>query len=370
MSERQGPEAGSPDSAIGSEPIRESDEPKDKFSVPPAIPEPQRIQFSGRGSEYFGIWIVNVLLSIVTLGVWTAWAKVRRVRYFQGHTRILGDPLEYHATGWMIFKGRFLAILVLVAFSISTNFLAFVHPAAPVIPGLALLAIYPWAINMSLRFSARMTSWRNVHFRWRGTYWGVFKVFFLWPLAGALSLGTCYPLAARAIRHYLANNYQFGTMNFSADSRVKPYYAAFGWSLLFLIAVSITAAVVVGVAAGVMSAISPTGVGAGASQASVFLSSFVSVIMFLLSGLVFTILTRNIIINSLRLGACLSGYHPHPLYVVCTHFPEYSSVQVEAEISPAMPSRDSDGIVAAFRRHFSVVEILIIESDLAKRHVA
>ena len=20
--------------------------------------------------------------------------------------------------------------------------------------------------------------------------------------------------------------------------------------------------------------------------------------------------------------ACLSGYHPHPLYVVCTHFPE------------------------------------------------
>ena len=32
-----------------------------------------------------------------------------------------------------------------------------------------------------------------------------------------------------------------------------------------------------------------------------------------------------------------------------------------------MPSRDSDGIVAAFRRHFSVVEILMIESDLAKR---
>ena len=69
-------------------------------------------------------------------------------------------------------------------------------------------------------------------------------------------------------------------------------------------------------------------------------------------------------------NACLSGYHPHPLYVVCTHFPEQSSVQVEAEISPAMPSRDSNGIVAAFRRHFSVVEILIIESDLAKRHVA
>ncbi len=35
-----------------------------------------------------------------------------------------------------------------------------------------------------------------------------------------------------------------------------------------------------------------------------------------------------------------------------------------------MPSRDPDGIVAAFRQHFSVAEILVIESDLAKRHVA
>ncbi len=34
-----------------------------------------RINFSGRGSEFFGIWIVNVLLSILTLGIYSAWAK-------------------------------------------------------------------------------------------------------------------------------------------------------------------------------------------------------------------------------------------------------------------------------------------------------
>ena len=52
------------------------------------------------------------------------------------------------------------------------------------------------------------------------------------------------------------------------------------------------------------------------------------------------------------------------------HFPEYGSAQVEVEISPAMPSMDPKGIVAAFRRHFSVAKILIIEADLAKRQVA
>ena len=33
-----------------------------------------RINFSGRGSEFFGIWIVNVLLSILTLGIYTSTA--------------------------------------------------------------------------------------------------------------------------------------------------------------------------------------------------------------------------------------------------------------------------------------------------------
>lgn len=42
----------------------------------------EAITFSATGSEYFRIWIVNLLLSIVTLGIYSAWAKVRRNRYF------------------------------------------------------------------------------------------------------------------------------------------------------------------------------------------------------------------------------------------------------------------------------------------------
>ncbi len=31
---------------------------------------------------------------------------------------------------------------------------------------------------------------------------------------------------------------------------------------------------------------------------------------------------RRAMLGELTFEACLSGYHPHPLYVVCTHFPE------------------------------------------------
>ena len=70
--------------------------------------------------------------------------------------------------------------------------------------------------------------------------------------ARSAQLGNLLPVAARAIRHYLANNYQFGTTNFSADSRVKPPMQRSDGVYCFSLRFRITAAVVVGVAAGVM----------------------------------------------------------------------------------------------------------------------
>ena len=64
------------------------------------------LEFKGEAREYFSIWIVNLILSILTLGIYSAWAKVRRIKYFHSNTAILGDGLRYHATGWMILKGR------------------------------------------------------------------------------------------------------------------------------------------------------------------------------------------------------------------------------------------------------------------------
>ena len=44
-----------------------------------AVCEPFR--FTGTGGEYFRIWIVNVMLSVVTFGIYSAWAKARRLQY-------------------------------------------------------------------------------------------------------------------------------------------------------------------------------------------------------------------------------------------------------------------------------------------------
>lgn len=55
--------------------------------APPYFHTPFR--FTGNGREYFRIWIVNTLLTILTLGIYSAWAKVRKKRYIYGNGRKL-----------------------------------------------------------------------------------------------------------------------------------------------------------------------------------------------------------------------------------------------------------------------------------------
>ena len=62
----------------------------------PRAPQPLEIRFTGSGSEYFRIWIVNLLLCIVTLSLYRPWAKVRRLRYFYANTLVDGHAFDFH----------------------------------------------------------------------------------------------------------------------------------------------------------------------------------------------------------------------------------------------------------------------------------
>ena len=85
----------------------------------PAFNAEARIEpfkFTGSGAEYFRIWIVNLLLTILTLGIYSAWAKVRRLRYFYGNTTLAGSSFEYHGQPLQILKGRLIAVAVLIPY--------------------------------------------------------------------------------------------------------------------------------------------------------------------------------------------------------------------------------------------------------------
>ena len=119
---------------------------------------PVNVNFSGTGREYFGIWIVNLILTIITLGIYSAWAKVRRETYFKNHTRLYDGGFGYHATGGQIFKGRLIAFIVLVL----VNIISSVQPLFGLVVAPIFIILLHWILNSSLRYSARKTSLRNI----------------------------------------------------------------------------------------------------------------------------------------------------------------------------------------------------------------
>ena len=81
-----------------------------------------RLSFHGVGGTLFGIHIVNVFLTIVTLGIFYFWGKARVRRYLWSQTAIAGDRFAFHGTGREMLIGFLKAVLVfaipLIALSI------------------------------------------------------------------------------------------------------------------------------------------------------------------------------------------------------------------------------------------------------------
>ena len=144
----------------------------------------KQIQFKGDGTEYFKIWIVNVLLCIVTIGIYYPWAKVRTRRYFYANTEYANRYFDYHATGKQLFLGYLIGVFILFALQIVGSVLPTIGAILPIV----LFAFIPWIIMRSLKFNMRMTSFSNVRFSFNGNLKPAYIIFMLIPILGYLAM--------------------------------------------------------------------------------------------------------------------------------------------------------------------------------------
>lgn len=142
-----------------------------------------RFQFTGTGGEYFRIWVVNLLLTILSLGVYSAWAKVRRLQYFYRNTKVDGSIFDYHGNPKSILKGRILALALIVAYKIAFE----ISGVAALVIALLLVAIVPWLLARSFRFKLINSSYRGLRFRFTGTAKGAYRMLSLFPVLAALT---------------------------------------------------------------------------------------------------------------------------------------------------------------------------------------
>ncbi len=186
------------------------------------------LTFNGSGSEFFGIWIVNVLLSICTLGIYSAWAKVRTMNYFYGNTTLGGSSFAYTADPVAILKGRLIAFALLVPYLLLSE----TSPPLALTFMLALFLLAPVILVRSLRFRLRNTEYRGLRFGFTGTTGEAYGIFVGGFLLVMLSLGILFPWLEKRRKEYYVGNARFGDSPFACAPQLGHFYKCAGVCLL------------------------------------------------------------------------------------------------------------------------------------------
>lgn len=203
-------------------------------------------KFTGEAGEYFRIWIVNTFLTIITVGLWSPWAKIRKRRFFLRHTWVAGANFEYHAKPWPILRGRLIAGAAFILYWFTGEINPHYAPWIALIIAIAA----PWLVVSSLRFNLSNTSYRNLRFAFTGSLQDGIKA--LWPLTliaaltiafppvfdpadfnrfdwtmllPTLVLAAFYPYLHGAFRLLVLNRARFGSAPVACTTRIKTFYA-------------------------------------------------------------------------------------------------------------------------------------------------
>ncbi|HTG64814.1 MAG TPA: YjgN family protein [Flavobacterium sp.] len=185
------------------------------------------LNYNGKGSDYFGIVIVNWLLTVVTLGIYYPWAKAKQLQYIYNSTSLNEDSFEFHGTGKEMFKGFIKAVLVfMVLYGVLILFIYLKMPFTALLLFYGLLiAVFPIAIHGSYRYRMSRSSWRGIRFGYRGDRKEFTLLFFKWIFFTIITLGIYGPWMAMNMRNYLLGNVRFGDVEFEYDGDGTDYFA-------------------------------------------------------------------------------------------------------------------------------------------------
>ena len=195
--------------------------------------------FHGSGGTLLGIHVVNVLLIIVTLGVYYVWAKTRVRRYIFSQTSFEGDRFAYHGTGKELLLGFLKAFLVfllpIIGLTIVRDQLDVdprIKNGAAFLISVLFLVFIPVAMVGSRRYRLTRTSWRGIRFSFRGRARSFVVLFIKGYLLSLITFGLYYPVYLTRRQAFMVSNSYFGNERFDFDGRGRDLLAGFVLAIL------------------------------------------------------------------------------------------------------------------------------------------
>ncbi|MBI4725113.1 MAG: DUF898 domain-containing protein [Rhodomicrobium sp.] len=213
---------------------------------------PISVSWAGNPWSLTGLCILNILLIIVTVGIYWFWARAEYRRYMWQMVRVNNEPLEYTGTGMELFIGYlklfFFVLLPIIALIVAGQLaLGPEHPA--IVGGIALIYIgvfylYFVGIFRAHRYILSRTRWRGIAFGLGGnaaayawtSIWSGFLIGF--------TLGWLLPWRMTALRRRLTSAMRFGSVPFRFEGGSGPLYVPF--AAVWLCAIALYGAFIAG----------------------------------------------------------------------------------------------------------------------------
>jgi uncharacterized membrane protein YjgN (DUF898 family) len=194
--------------------------------------------FTGTAGEYFRIWIISLCLSLLTIGVYSAWGKVRKRRYLYAHTRLEGSGFDYRASPLAILRGRIIALVLFGGLALAGHFVPMVQLTLIAL----LLLLTPWIVVAAARFNARNSTYRNIAFAFDGRVAEAAWVFIGGALIALLTLGLAYPWYRARRARFIVAHHRYGASPFGTDLRTRGFVVTYLLAGLMIFAASIALA--------------------------------------------------------------------------------------------------------------------------------
>ena len=214
-------------------------------SVPPEASADSRqsrqLFFHGSGGSLFGIQIVNMLLTILTLGVYYFWGKVKVRRYLLSETEFESDRFAYHGTGKELLIGFLKAVILVGVPLILLKFVVpllgggpLIHVMTAIVSYMLILVVIPLAMVGARRYRLSRTSWRGIRFSFRGEVMAFIRLFMAGSLLSSITLGLYYPFFETRRYGFMASHSYFGNQRFGFDGAGKDLFGKFLLTLLLI----------------------------------------------------------------------------------------------------------------------------------------
>ncbi|MGQ0597400.1 DUF898 family protein [Aquabacterium sp.] len=154
------------------------------------------LRFQGLENEYARLWAINLLWTLLTLGLYLPWARVRSQRYLMRHTKVAGHVLDYHEPPVNLLPRYLMGLGLLLG--VSGAWAGGSMLAGMLALSLAL-AVWPLFVFMSLTHRMAHISWAHRRLAFDAGCQAVYRAMWRPLVGGAAVAWVC--MAAVILRH-------------------------------------------------------------------------------------------------------------------------------------------------------------------------